>query len=101
MKESDIQTKILRWAEKLTGVWIVKYPGGTYGRKGIPDLLLSVKGKFLAIEVKKPGGKPTQMQLLEQKKIRSTGSRSEIVESFVEAKKIILEILENSALQSS
>ena len=92
MKESDIQTKILRWAEKLPEVWIVKYPGGTYGRKGIPDLLLSVKGKFLAIEVKKPGGKPTQMQLLEQEKIRSTGSRSEIVESFVEAKLIVLEV---------
>ena len=93
MKESDIQTKILRWAEKLPEVWIVKYPGVSYGRKGVPDLLLSVKGKFLAIEVKKPGGKPTQMQLMEQAKIRMTGSRSEIVESFVEAKKIILEVL--------
>ncbi len=93
MKESDIQTKILRWAEKLPEIWIVKYPGGTYGRKGVPDLLLSVKGKFLAIEVKKPGGKPTQMQLMEQEKIRMTGSRSEIVESFVEAKDIILEVL--------
>jgi hypothetical protein len=93
VKESDIQTKILRWAEKLPEIWIVKYPGGTYGRKGVPDLLLSVKGKFLAIEVKKPGGKPTQMQLMEQEKIRMTGSRSEIVESFVEAKDIILEVL--------
>jgi hypothetical protein len=70
----------------------VKYPGGTYGRKGVPDLILSVKGRFLAIEVKKPGGKTSQIQLLEQEKIRSTGSRSEIVESFVEAKLIILEV---------
>ena len=93
MKESEIQTKILRWAEKLPEVWIVKYPGGTYGRKGVPDLLLSVKGKFLAIEVKKPGGKPSQIQLLEQAKIRMTGSRSEIVETVDEAKKIILEVL--------
>ena len=92
MTESEIQTKILRWAEKTPEVWIVKYPGGTYGRKGVPDLILSVKGRFLAIEVKKPGGKPSQIQLLEQGKIRSTGSRSEIVESFVEAKLIILEV---------
>lgn len=93
MKESDIQTKILRWAEKLEKVWIVKYPGGTYGRKGVPDLILSVKGRFLAIEVKKPGGKPTELQIREQTKIRMTGSRSEIVETFEEAKKIILEVL--------
>ena len=92
MTESEIQTKILRWAEKISEVWIVKYPGGTYGRKGVPDLILSVKGRFLAIEVKKPGGKPSQIQLLEREKIRSTGSRSEIVESFVEAKLIILEV---------
>ena len=92
MTESEIQTKILRWAEKIPEVWIVKYPGGTYGRKGVPDLILSVKGRFLAIEVKKPGGKPSQIQLLEQAMIRLTGSRSEIVESFVEAKLIILEV---------
>jgi hypothetical protein len=52
-----------------------------------------VKGRFLAIEVKKPGGKPSQIQLLEQAKIRMTGSRSEIVETVDEAKKIILEVL--------
>jgi hypothetical protein len=94
VRESDVQTKIIKWARSQPKVWVCKYQATPYSSNGVPDLLLAVGQRFLGLEVKKPGGKPTPMQLRIQAEIRSTGSRSEIVESLAQAKVIILEMLE-------
>ena len=93
VKESRIQGDFLRKISRMDGVWAVKYPGGIYGRAGTPDVLLSVMGRFVAIEFKVPGNKPTQIQLLMQKKIRSTGSISEICDNVDDAIEIVEKVI--------
>jgi Holliday junction resolvase len=44
-----------------------------YGRSGVPDIVCCVAGKFLAIECKAGGNKPTALQVREIETIRQAG----------------------------
>ena len=44
-----------------------------YGRSGVPDIICCVAGKFLAIECKAGGNKPTALQVREIETIRQAG----------------------------
>jgi Holliday junction resolvase len=44
-----------------------------YGRSGVPDIICCVAGKFLAIECKAGGNKPTTLQVREIETIRQAG----------------------------
>lgn len=56
------------------GCFAIKYwGGGSYTKKGIPDLLVCCKGRFIGLELKAPDGKPTDLQLFNLKKIHQAG----------------------------
>lgn len=61
VKESDI-TKEIRDLLSRVGIFHRKIFQTLGSDKGISDILGIYKGRFLAIEVKKPGGKPSQHQ---------------------------------------
>ena len=44
-----------------------------YGRSGVPDIIACVNGRFLAIECKAGGNKPTALQIREIENIRLAG----------------------------
>jgi Holliday junction resolvase len=44
-----------------------------YGRSGVPDIIACVNGRFLAIECKAGGNKPTALQVREIENIRAAG----------------------------
>ena len=44
-----------------------------YGRSGVPDIIACVNGRFLAIECKAGGNKPTALQVREIELIRLAG----------------------------
>ena len=48
-------------------------PANGYGRSGIPDIICCVNGRFLAIECKAGGNKPTPLQIREIGIIRRAG----------------------------
>jgi len=52
--EQQIQTKIKTYLEK-EGAYVVKVLSAT--KAGVPDLLVCYEGKFIGIEVKRPGTK--------------------------------------------
>jgi len=57
---------------------IIPYIPGLYGRKGCADLLCcgtvhGVRGRFVAIETKRPGGKPSPEQLEFLEEVRRHG----------------------------
>lgn len=59
---------------KKRGAWFLKYwGGGTYTRKGVPDLLVCYKGRFVAIEVKSDTGKISPEQRQEMAYIEGSG----------------------------
>lgn len=44
------------------GCWHVKFFANAFTKVGIPDILSVVNGYFVAIEVKAPNGKPSELQ---------------------------------------
>ena len=46
---------------KING-WYFKVWGGGFQKAGIPDLIICVKGCFVAVEVKASKGKPSELQ---------------------------------------
>ena len=83
--ERNLQSKILGKLNKIPQVWAVKYPGGTFGKNGTPDILLSVNGIFMALEVKTPKGKESLIQQHTRNQILKSGGISKIVRSVEDA----------------
>jgi Holliday junction resolvase len=52
-----------------------------YGRSGVPDIVCCVKGRFLAIECKAPGKKPTALQEREMGRIGEAGGVALVIDS--------------------
>ena len=78
MLEQGIQTRIIK-ALSSKGVYVVKVVSAS--RNGTPDLLCCYKGRFIAIEVKRPGEKPTVLQNAKLEKIREAGGVAVWVDS--------------------
>jgi len=62
MREKPFENKIKEYITKHNG-WCVKFFANGYTKRGIPDVLACVNGRFLAVEVKGDGGEPTALQL--------------------------------------
>lgn len=61
LSESDISKQIRQLLFRV-GAFPIKIAGGPYQKPGISDWLVCFEGRFIAIEVKKPGGKLTEKQ---------------------------------------
>lgn len=85
-KEQAIQTAIKR-ALLARGCWAVKFPAGPLAAQGVPDLLVSVppNGQMCAIEVKRPGNRPTPRQQRQIDALSATGARAGVATSVKEA----------------
>lgn len=51
-----------------------------FGRSGVPDIVCCVSGKFLAIECKANGNKPTALQVREIERIRKCDGCAVVVD---------------------
>lgn len=76
--EKIYENKIKRYLKE-RGCYEVKYHGNAYSTNGTPDILACVNGYFLAIEVKAPEGKPTELQLAKIDQIRKAGGFAYVV----------------------
>lgn len=83
--EKDIVAAILRLLKKRPRCFAWKTHGGMYGTAGIPDIIACVGGRFVALEVKQPGGKPTRLQEITLGKVRASGGIAAVVTSMEEA----------------
>ena len=61
-KEQDIHACIMNYISSIGGLPIKFNNIGIYAKAGVSDILACIKGRFVAIEVKKPGKKPTALQ---------------------------------------
>ena len=61
MSETRIVKGILK-ALKEQGGWWTKTHGGPFQESGLPDIIGSLHGKFVGIEVKKPGETTSEIQ---------------------------------------
>jgi hypothetical protein len=61
-KEQDIQDKIMDYIKSIGGLPVKFNNIGIYAKAGVSDILACIRGRFVAIEVKKPGNKPSALQ---------------------------------------
>lgn len=82
MKEQAIQAKIIKYLEK-QGCYVVKTM--VTSRAGVPDLLVcSPTGRFIGIEVKKPGGRLSKLQEVNLRKIQDRRGIAIVADSLEE-----------------
>jgi len=85
--EGKVKDWLVRYILKyFPDAWIYKAPAGRYGRKGVPDLLCSIKGIFVAIEVKADNGTLSQYQDYEIKKLDKSEALTLVIYGKDEAK---------------
>ena len=71
-QEKTFENKIKDYL-KDQNCYFVKYFANRMTKAGIPDILASVNGYFVGIEVKASNGRPSEIQIYNIKKIQSTG----------------------------
>lgn len=89
MNESEITKSILKYLKTLPRCFFWKEHGGIYGTSGIPDIIVCIDGRFIALEVKTQKGKTTPLQNAAIRKIRNSGGFAFVVRSIEEAKNAI------------
>lgn len=89
MREKAIENKIKQYLKTVEDLYFFKEHGGLYGTAGVPDIICCYKGRFIALEVKAPDGKPTALQEATINRIREAGGVAEVVRSVEEVKEII------------
>jgi hypothetical protein len=88
--EAVIQRAVLAWLQCQPGCWAVKFPGVL--QRGVPDILGVYRGVFFALEVKRPGQKPTALQLAILGQIRGAGGRTAVVTSIPDVQVFLRDI---------
>lgn len=88
MNEKAIVEKIVK-ALRAKGCWVTKLHGGPMQQAGLPDLLVVWQGRAIFLEVKKPGGEATKLQLHTIEKLREVGAVAAVVFSVDEAMKVL------------
>lgn len=87
--ESAIVKDICNYLKTLDKCFFWKEHGGMYGTAGIPDIIVCCKGKFIALEVKRPGRKLTKLQEKTIKDIKAAEGKAYVVSSVDEVKEIM------------
>lgn len=89
MNESEITKQIKEYLKTIDGCFFWKEHGGQFGQAGLPDIIVCLGGRFIALEVKTEKGKTTVLQEITLRKIRKAGGTAEVVRSVEDARRII------------
>lgn len=79
--EGRVKRSIRSFLGKLPKVWVMVKDQGAYSVRGLPDIVCSIDGMFLALEVKAPGKKARKLQQFHLNAISNAGGASACVES--------------------
>lgn len=95
MLEKDFQKQVIKFL-KDNNIYYIKVWGGGYQKAGIPDLIICLKGRFIAVELKNEVGKPSPLQLYNIEKIKKSGGQAFILNpsQFEDFKKEVQKIVQ-------
>jgi Holliday junction resolvase len=100
--ESKVKAAVVKIL-KANNVYYFFPATGGFGRSGVPDIICCLKGKFVGIECKANGNKPTELQLRELHKINKAGGITFVIdEQGIPLIQQLMDVAENwSGLQDS
>jgi hypothetical protein len=76
--EAKVKAKI-HAALKAQGAYAVNYIGGLHANNGTPDILACLDGRFIGIEAKAGSNKPTELQLVNLRKVTEAGGLALVI----------------------
>ena len=76
--EAAVKKKI-HAALKAQGAYAVNYIGGLHANNGTPDILACLDGRFIGIEAKAGSNKPTDLQIVNLRKITEAGGLALVI----------------------
>lgn len=76
--EAKVKKKVRTLLETHGAYYAMPMTGG-YGSSGVPDFLVCHHGRFIGIECKANGGKPTALQLTNMKRIELAGGTAVVI----------------------
>lgn len=77
--EHKVKDRIKKILEKHNAYKFMPMTGG-YGKSGVPDIVACVQGKFIGVECKANGNKPTALQKKNLEEIVKAGGYSFVVD---------------------
>jgi Holliday junction resolvase len=91
--EKNFENRLKKFLED-EGCWFVKFFANAYTKSGVPDILCCCHGYFLAIEVKAPKGKPSELQKWNIQKIIEQGGYGVILypDQFDDFKEMVIHL---------
>lgn len=87
--EKQIENQIKRYLERLEAMgiaWHMKVHGSMFQKAGVPDIIAVINGRFVGIEVKRPGGVVSKLQEYHIRKINEAGGAAFVAYSVEEVK---------------
>jgi len=76
--EAKVKKKVRTVLEKCGAYYAMPVTGG-YGASGVPDFLICIKGRFIAVEAKAGTNKPTALQVSNMKRIEDAGGLAIVI----------------------
>ena len=86
--ERVIVKSVMDVARKL-GWWCAKNHGSAYSLAGLPDVIAIKNGRAVWMEVKRPGGKPTPVQVRVMAQLMAAGCECSVVRSAEDARQFL------------
>lgn len=77
-REKKIEAALVSRVEKMAG-YAIKL--SAYGRRGLPDRMVILKGRIIFIEVKSPGEEPSRQQRLWLDRLTQLGFKAVVLDS--------------------
>ena len=77
--EKKVKTKVTKILKELGAYYCMPATGG-YGASGVPDIIACYKGRFIGIECKANGNKPTALQQKHLREISIAGGVSLVID---------------------
>ena len=88
MAEKRIENQIKQYLDSI-GAWHIKTHGNMFSKAGTPDIIACLRGRFVAIEVKQPGGRVSPLQMAHIKLIRQSNGTAFVAYSLDDVKHIL------------
>jgi len=94
--EKKVKSKVVTQLKALGAYYFYPVTGG-YGASGVPDIVACLKGRFIGIECKAKGNKPTTLQQMNLDQIAAQGGIALVIDetNVNELKGMIENVLES------
>jgi len=89
MRESSLLRAVGKYLDSQPDVWWVKLRATPGSRRGLPDIVGCVRGRFFAIELKRPAGILSAHQARELEKIKVASGSGSVARNLAEVEVFI------------